>query len=164
MKDIFKTRIYGKKVDIDSGAVMKLYNDRSNKNGSRPIDAPTVLCSDTNIDNIEQWTSEEVDRWFPLFNLNDESVVLEIGFGTGRMSKYIIPAAKEYVGIDYAENLWNTAKSRNDIEKKKNTQLLNISLEQFLEEYQDILRENLIVFFCRAECLCISMITRCKAV
>jgi len=137
MEDISKTRIYGKNIEIDSSAVKKLYNDRSERNGSRPVDAPTVLCSDTNINNIEEWTKEELDRWFPLFRLDEESVVLEIGFGTGRMSKYITPVAKEYIGIDYAENFWNTVQNRSDIIKKENTQFLNMSLEQFLEAYQD---------------------------
>lgn len=137
MEDISQTRIYGKAVDIDSGAVKQLYNDRSERNGSKPVDAPTVLCSDTNIDNIEHWTKEELDRWFPMFALDHESTVLEIGFGTGRMSKYIIPVAKEYIGIDYAENFYDTIQRREDILKKENTQFLNISLEQFMEKYQD---------------------------
>ena len=137
MEDTSQTRIYGKNIDIDSNAVKKLYRDRLERNGDKPIDAPTVLCSDTNIDNIEHWTKEELDRWFPMFKLSDESVVLEIGFGTGRMSKYIIPVAKEYVGIDYVENFCATVQKRADISKKENTQLLNVSLEQLTETYQD---------------------------
>ena len=43
MGNIPETRIYGKNVDIDSNAVKNLYSARSEKNGDRPVDAPTVL-------------------------------------------------------------------------------------------------------------------------
>lgn len=54
MGNIPETRIYGKNVDIDSNAVKNLYSARSEKNGDRPVDAPTVLSSDTNIENIDR--------------------------------------------------------------------------------------------------------------
>ena len=140
MEDVSKTRIYGGNVEIDGSQVKKLYNGRSEKNGNRPVDAPTVLCSDTDIDHIEAWTREELERWFPAFRLDGGSVVLEIGFGTGRMSKDITPVAAEYVGIDYAENFYDTFQKREDILKKENTLLLNMSLEQFTEEYRERFR------------------------
>ncbi len=140
MEDVSKTRIYGENVDIDGSQVKKLYNNRSERNGNRPVDAPTVLCSDTDPGNIEAWTREELERWFPSFRLDGGSVVLEIGFGTGRMSKYITPVAAEYVGIDYAESFYDTFRKREDILKKENTQLFNLSLEQFTEEYQERFR------------------------
>ena len=133
-----QTRIYGEAVEIDSDAVKKLYNTRAENKRNKHVDAPTVLCSDTDIGNIERWTEEELERWFPMLQLDEQSIIFEIGFGTGRMSKYITPVAKEYVGIDYAKNLWETIQERSDIVKKENTQFLNVSLEQFIEEYRDL--------------------------
>ena len=134
MGNIPETRIYGKNVDIDSNAVKNLYSARSEKNGDRPVDAPTVLSSDTNIENIELWTKEELERWFPQFALDNESIVLEIGFGTGRMTRYITPKAGEYVGIDYVKEFVDTVKKREDIVKKENTVFLHMPLEQFAAE------------------------------
>lgn len=130
------TRVYGKSMEIDTGSVHKLYAERAVKKRVH-VDAPTVLSSDTSIENIEKWTSEELERWFPMFELNKECRILEIGFGTGRMTKYITPIAKKYVGIDYVDEFRDLVLKREDIIKNQNVEFLTTSLQDFLERNAD---------------------------
>lgn len=131
-------RVYGNKIEIDQAEIKKLYAKRSGKSKTVHVDSPTVLSSDANIENIELWTKEELERWFPLFQLNEDSVVFELGFGTGRMTRFITPMAKQYIGIDYVKEFADIIIDRKDIIRKDNTQFLTMSFEEFLEKGKEL--------------------------
>ncbi len=109
------TRITGKKEDIDMTAVQDLYAERAHSRAGVNVDAPVVLASDTDPKHIQEWNDYEVEHWLPLLALDEYSRVLELGFGTGRIAKYIIERAGAYVGIDYVADFVDTVKKRDDI-------------------------------------------------
>ncbi len=127
-------RIYGKVSDIDTNEVKQLYAERSGRSRTVHIDSPVVLSGDVNVENIELWTSWELKKWFPLLLLDKTSAVFELGFGTGRMTKYILPLAGRYVGIDYVEEFVKIARERDDMEINKNTVFLNMDFRTFLDK------------------------------
>lgn len=129
-----ESRVYGRKQEINPDEVKKLYAARADKSKTVHVDAPVVLSSDVDINNIEAWTSWELKQWFPLLQLDEESVVFELGFGTGRMTKYIVPTAKQYIGVDYVQEFVDIIKERDDIGIKENTRFLNYDFEQFLSD------------------------------
>lgn len=132
------SRIYGDYAEISSESVKSFYDSRAKQNGDAPVDRPVVLCADTNPDNIELWAKEELEHWFPMFHLDENSQVFEIGFGTGRMTRYITDKAKEYVGVDYVEQFAKTVSEREDIVKKENTRFYTASLDEFLAKNQAV--------------------------
>lgn len=136
MEEQRSTRIYGEPVNIVQEQVKELYANRVETRGQLHVDAPTILSGDTDVKNIELWTQEEMERWFPKFRLDNNCVVFEIGFGTGRMTKYITSQASQYVGIDYVEKFKKVVLNREDIIKTKNTEFYTISLEDFLSREQ----------------------------
>lgn len=133
MQKEISTRVYGRPMQINTEKVKNLYSDRVNTRSREHVDAPVVLSSDVDADNIRRWTEEELRRWFPQFSLHRHCRVLEIGFGTGRMTKYITQTAEEYVGIDYVPAFRDIVLQREDIVKKENTQFFTVSLEEFLD-------------------------------
>lgn len=134
MKKDSTARVYGKAIEIDSNAVKTFYGLRAKDRIEKHIDAPTILSSDTDIKLVDQWTKEELNRWFPLLRLDENSHVFEIGFGTGRMTKYLTRTAKQYVGVDYVESFLNTVLEREDLIKSENTKFFSLPLDQFLIE------------------------------
>lgn len=65
--------------------------------------------------------------------MNEESVVFELGFGTGRMTKYIVPTAKQYIGVDYVKEFVDIIEKREDIGIKENTLFYHADFESFLK-------------------------------
>lgn len=126
------TRVYGKKIEIDIDEIKNMYAERADKSRTVHLDAPVVLSSDKALENINLWTSHELENWFPFLNLNEESIVFELGFGTGRMTKYIVSIAKKYIGIDYVEEFVDIIKKRDDIRKTENTLFYHADFESFL--------------------------------
>jgi 2-polyprenyl-3-methyl-5-hydroxy-6-metoxy-1,4-benzoquinol methylase len=57
--------------------------------------------------------------------------ILDVGCGTGELTKKLAPFSKEIIGIDVSENMINEAKKRNGDEKIK---YIKISVEKYLEE------------------------------
>jgi len=143
-----ESRIYGKQQEINPDEVKQLYIDRAVKSRTVHVDAPVVLCSDVDVDNIEAWNSWELEKWFPMFRLDEESVVFELGFGTGRMTKYIVPTAKQYVGVDYVEEFTDIIRNRSDIQPKENTLFLNDDFESFLRKADTMDLPKFTHFFC----------------
>ena len=127
-------RIYGKVSDINTEEVKSFYAERSGKSKTVHVDSPVVLSGDVNVENIELWTSWELEKWFPLLLLDKTSVVFELGFGTGRMTKYIIPKVKQYVGIDYVDEFVRIVQEREDIKAEKNASFFNMDFQTFLNE------------------------------
>lgn len=127
-------RVYTENVSIDERSIKELYKKRAIEKVSIDVDAPVVLCADRNKDNIEKWTNFEVEHRLPFLQLDKNSVVLEIGCGTGRISKFITPLVSEYVGVDYVEEFINLIKNREDIYKDENTYFLNASVSEIVDE------------------------------
>lgn len=130
--DCVESRIYGREQVIDQEEVKQLYARRADKSDRVHVDAPVVLSSDVDIKNIELWTDWELKRWFPMLGLNEESIVFELGFGTGRMTKYILPIVKRYVGVDYVKEFVDIVRKRDDIDGKEKALFFNEDFEEFL--------------------------------
>lgn len=127
------TRVYGKKLEINTEEIREMYAERADKSKTVHIDAPVVLSSDTALENIELWTSHELKKWFPHLCLNEESRVFELGFGTGRMTKYIVPTVKQYIGVDYVKEFVDIIQKRDDIGVNENTLFYHADFESFLK-------------------------------
>lgn len=110
-----KTRITSTVTDINMKDVHDLYADRAVHKSDIDVDAPVVLCSDTDPEHIKHWNTYECEKMLPLLKLDDTANVLELGFGTGRIARYIIPTANSYVGIDYVSEFVESVKRREDI-------------------------------------------------
>lgn len=115
------TRITATKTDIDMNSVQALYAERAHSRAGVDVDAPVVLASDTDPKHIQEWNDYEVEHWLPMMKLDESSKVLELGFGTGRIAKYIIAQAGAYVGIDYVAEFCETVRNRKDIKPAYDT-------------------------------------------
>lgn len=122
-------RVYKNNIKIDQLSIKDFYKKRAFEKKSIDIDAPVVLCGDKDKRKIKQWTSFETENRLPLLKLNSDSVVLELGCGTGRISKFITPYVKEYVGIDYVSEFIEIIKNRKDININENIHFLNASFQ-----------------------------------
>ena len=130
-----KKRVYGRPVEINQEDVKNLYINRSKKSETIHVDAPTVLSSDKNPEHINIWTEREVEHCLPYLKLDKgESVLLELGFGTGRMTRYIAPQVKQYVGIDYVQEFSDIVGHRTDMDFQDSMQFLTMSFQEFLEQ------------------------------
>lgn len=127
-------RIKNENVVIDADSIHDFYAKRAVNKVTIDIDAPVVLCADKAPEKIEYWTKYEIENRLPLFRLNENSKVLELGFGTGRIAKYLTDTAETYVGIDYVKEFVELAKQRADIKKNGKTYFLNASLQQLVNE------------------------------
>ncbi|MBG9732911.1 class I SAM-dependent methyltransferase [Paenibacillus alvei] len=131
-------RVYAENVHIDFDSMMDFYKKRAVDKISIDIDAPVVLCGDKDKSKIEAWTSFEVEHRLPLLNLDRNSVVLEVGCGTGRITKYITPVADTYVGVDYVKEFIDIIQSREDIQKNESTRFLHSSIQGIANEEVEI--------------------------
>ncbi|MEW4285744.1 class I SAM-dependent methyltransferase [Priestia koreensis] len=122
-------RVYAENIQIDEQSLKEFYRQRAVDKISINVDAPVVLCSDRDESKIEEWTSFEIEHRFPDLKLNSSNVVLEVGCGTGRISKYITGIVDTFVGIDYVEEFIDLIRSRNDIKKKKTTYFIHSSVQ-----------------------------------
>ncbi|WDQ33161.1 class I SAM-dependent methyltransferase [Paenibacillus marchantiae] len=124
------SRVYNDNVRIDYQSLHEFYKKRAFNKVSIDVDAPVVLVGDRDKSKIEEWTNFEVEQRLPLLKLDTNSVVLEAGCGTGRITKYITPFAKAYVGVDYVKELIEIIKKRDDIQKKESTFFLHSSMQE----------------------------------
>ena len=127
-------RIKNEDISIDTGSIHDFYAKRAIDKVAIDVDAPVVLCADKAPEKIEYWTKYEIENRLPLFKLDNSCKVLELGFGTGRIAKYLTDTAELYVGIDYVKEFVELAKQRNDIKKNDHTYFLNASLQEFVNK------------------------------
>ncbi|WP_054957469.1 class I SAM-dependent methyltransferase [Paenibacillus dakarensis] len=125
-------RIYTKNVSIDSESLKSFYRKRAVDKIFIDIDAPVVLCGDKDKNKIEVWTNFELEHRFPYLCLDSSSNVLEVGCGTGRITKYITSVAGTYLGVDYVKEFIDIIKSRVDIVKNKNTLFIHSSIQDLV--------------------------------
>lgn len=116
-------RIEGAHIDIDMDSVHDMFTDRVSRT-VRDVDAPTIPSSDVHLDHVRLWTENECERWLPCLMLDASSRVLEIGFGTGRMTRYLTPLCGQYTGIECVKEFVKIALEREDIQHD-NAVLLN---------------------------------------
>ena len=95
------TRITATKTDIDSESIKELYAERAISRAGVDVDAPVVLASDSDPEHIREWNEHEVKTWLPQLKLDQNSRVLELGFGTGRIAKFLIVNIHEDATGDY---------------------------------------------------------------
>lgn len=133
--DVPEGRAYGKPQEIEPEEVKKLYAERASKSKTKHVDSPVVLSGDVDVKNIDSWTEWELKKWFPMLQLDENSIVFELGFGTGRMTKYILPEIRQYVGVDYVKEFVDIVQNRTDIEKKEHALFLHEDFHEFLQKY-----------------------------
>lgn len=126
-----ETRILGEKIAIDEESIRKFYSERAKTKLGIDVDAPVVLVGDREPEKIAYWTQYEIANRLPLAQITTDSRVLEVGFGTGRIAKYIVSNAGEYVGIDCVKEFVELAQKRQDIEKRPNVHFLQGTLQAF---------------------------------
>ncbi|QGG58087.1 class I SAM-dependent methyltransferase [Paenibacillus sp. B01] len=122
------SRVYDRKIAINENSIQDFYAQRAIKKSSIDVDAPVVLAGDRDKNNIHAWTAFEVEHRLPELQLQPSCKVLEVGCGTGRITKYITSSVDHYVGIDYIEEFIETIKNREDIQKSENTSFYHASL------------------------------------
>ncbi|WP_438348858.1 class I SAM-dependent methyltransferase [Paenibacillus sp. FA6] len=127
-------RIYKENVRINPGSLRDFYKKRAVDKISIDIDAPVVLCGDKDKSKIDAWTNFELEHRFPLLNLDSNSIVLEVGCGTGRISKYITPIVNTYVGVDYVKEFIDIIHRREDIVKNEDTYFIHASIQELTNE------------------------------
>jgi predicted TPR repeat methyltransferase len=68
--------------------------------------------------------------------------ILDVGCGTGELTKRLTPYSTEVIGIDVSKNMINEARKRNSDDK---INYINISVEKYLEEevFRSIPRQQL---------------------
>ena len=131
-------RIKKERIPIRTENVKDFYSKRAREKSNGHVDAPAVLCGDRDPSKIQYWTNYELEHNIVNLRLDEASKVLELGFGTGRISKYLIQGAGSYVGIDYVDEFVDLANSRNDIEKDKNCFFIKAS-------FYDIMMKNVLL-------------------
>lgn len=137
---MMKERVLEKKVKIDQESIREFYTKRAVQKSKIDVDLPVVLCADKNVEKVEYWNEYEIKERLPLFKLDRDSRVLELGCGTGRISKYITSTASYYVGIDYVKDFIELIKRREDVVKTDRTYFLHTSLQDFVSGAADLPR------------------------
>ncbi|AUN15185.1 Uncharacterized protein/domain [[Clostridium] sordellii] len=126
-------RVYRNKISIDDTMIKRFYESRAIEKIDIDIDAPVVLCGDKKKDKIHEWTKFEVENRLKLLNLDSNSRVLELGCGTGRISKFIVNKVKEYIGVDYVKEFIDIINDREDIKKGEKIHFLNLSFDDIIK-------------------------------
>lgn len=125
-------RIYGKEVDIDIQQVKKFWDERSKKyDDKHPY--VTVKFNDNNPEFAEKWDKYEKVQVLPHMKINEDSRVLDIGCGIGRLTEVIVEECKYYMGVDFSSDLIEIAKSRI---------YMHSECEFLAAAFQDINRDN----------------------
>lgn len=125
------TRVEEQKIAIDAESIREFYSERAKTKLDIDVDAPVVLAGDQAPEKIAYWTQYEIVHRLPLAKIGADSHVLEVGFGTGRIAKYIIPQAALYLGIDCVEAFVQLAQARKDIARRENAYFLQGTLQAF---------------------------------
>lgn len=125
-----KHRIKDVYINVDMENIHEFYARRAIEKTKVNIDAPVILSTDRDPSHAEYWTKYELEKRIPFFELDEESKVLELGFGTGRIAKYITKTAKLYVGIDYVQEFVDLAKKRDDIYRDEQTFFVRASFSE----------------------------------
>lgn len=103
-------RIIGKKEKINSEETKKFFDHRAEKYDPKAPNSVTMFHDkDPEVVNIR--SRKEIEKIYPMLQLNRSSKVLDLACGTGRWANIIQNDIKEYCGIDFSENLISIAKA-----------------------------------------------------
>jgi SAM-dependent methyltransferase len=102
-------RIKGSKVDIDQSAVLDFFQARARKVAELgPLRA--VIYQDKHPDLAEIRDRAEKQLLLPKLALGEDERVLDVGCGTGRWAKDILPSCARYHGVDVSPGLIEVAR------------------------------------------------------
>jgi 2-polyprenyl-3-methyl-5-hydroxy-6-metoxy-1,4-benzoquinol methylase len=80
----------------------------------------------------DQWDHNQQYQNYLLKNVPPNcTCILDVGCGTGELTKKLAPYSNEIIGIDVSENMINEALKRNNDER---INYINVSVEKYLEE------------------------------
>ena len=145
-------RIYGENVDIDTNNVQNFYDKRAeNLNNENPYS--TVLLSDHSPELIEEQIKIEKDFIFTRLSVQSDSRVLDIGCGIGRWAEKVIPICDFYYGIDFSQNMVNTAKQRVAHFGQTNYKFDRMSFQDLIsneqsDKFDRIIISGILVYIC----------------
>jgi len=122
-------RIYSDKIDIKTNNTLEFYNERAKKLDSMECPYTAVLLGDQNPKHAEQWNIFEKEHILPKLQIDENSVILEIGCGMGRWAETVIPLCKCYRGVDFSSGMIETAKKR-CVFPDKDYEFINASFQQ----------------------------------
>ncbi|MGQ9688254.1 MAG: class I SAM-dependent methyltransferase [Desulfobaccales bacterium] len=99
-------RVYGESVAIDYTSTKDFFEER----GARALSQEIGILNATMYQDKEPELAAERDRYekaavFPLFVLNKETKVLDLGCGTGRWGFSLAPYVATYLGVDFSAAL-----------------------------------------------------------
>jgi ubiquinone/menaquinone biosynthesis C-methylase UbiE len=99
------------KPELDKKSLVDFFDQRAAKI-SRLGATQAVIYQDKNPDLALRRDAAEKQVIFPTLNLNTSSVVLDIGCGTGRWAKIVLPHCAYYHGLDISAGFIDFAKNR----------------------------------------------------
>lgn len=104
------SRIYGKKIDLDSAAVHDFFELRGKQiDLQHPL--TSVLYQNHDPDLAVRRDEFEKTRMLPLLELDSDSVCIDIGCGIGRWADVIKTKVRHYHGVDFSASLIDAARA-----------------------------------------------------
>ena len=107
-----ESRVYSKKIDINTDHTKDFYNDRAKKADSMNCPYTAVLLGDQAGDRARQWDSFEKSFLLSEVGFDKNDRVLDIGCGMGRLAETLIPLCGYYYGADFSSEMIKLAEKR----------------------------------------------------
>ncbi len=122
--NIDKSRIYGKKLNLDYSNIKSFFDSRKSKIGYlQPLNL--TMYQDSNPELAIERDNFEKHKFFELVNLTHKELkILDIGCGVGRWGFHLADFADTYLGFDYSDTFINIAK-----EKAENENLNHLNFQ-----------------------------------
>lgn len=123
-------RVYGDKIDINVQNTIDFYNDRAKKIVKMDNPYISVMLGDQNPEYAIQRNQYEDEFILPKLEIDENSIVLDIGCGMGRWAEKIIPKCGYYLGVDFSSEMINVAKQRSSLyTNNKNFDFISASFQ-----------------------------------
>ena len=136
-----ETRVYEKKLDIDTNNTRKFYDERAKAIKHMECPYTSVLLGDQNPKHAEEWNIYEKEFILPQLEISESSKVLDIGCGMGRWAETIIPVASFYLGADFSSEMIQVAQKRcNHLEK--NYEFINLSFQELVQASEELFQKK----------------------
>lgn len=107
-------RIYGKAVNLGYNDTRVFFTNRAKRKEHTAL-LNITMYQDKNPSLAEERDFIEKKKVLPYLNLTQDARVLDIGCGVGRWGFYIAGKVREYLGIDFSDDLIEIAKAENEI-------------------------------------------------
>ena len=132
------SRIYGRKVDIDTGSTISFYDKRAVTMDDREQKYTTVLLGDRDPEYAVKWDEYEKSFIMPKLNITPQSNVLDLGCGMGRWADALSDKCGLYCGVDFSNEMVLAA-ARN--ERNGNCRFYNLSVWDALNDKEVLKNE-----------------------